>query len=69
MGDLKIYEYCFAGGYNVVIIAENKKRADEMYDMSWRMEDLNLLTVSEYKVESGMIIFPDEYCLDIEKKK
>jgi len=70
MGYLKIYKYCFAGGYNVAIIAKNKKKADEIYESNFidHIEDWNLLTVWEHKIESDIIISPDEYCLNISKK-
>jgi hypothetical protein len=71
MGDLKIYEYCLAGGYNVVIISKNKKEADEIYESRFinHVEKWNLLTVSEHKKISGIIISPDEYCLHIKKEE
>ena len=71
MDDLKIYEYCFATGYNVLIISKNKKEADKIYESRFinHTEDWNFLTVSEHNIESGMIISPDEYCLRIEKEE
>jgi len=71
---MKIYEYCFAGGYNIAIIAKNKKNADEIYESRFpanihHIEDWNFLTISEHNIESGIIISPDEYCLRIEKEE
>lgn len=72
MSDLKIYEYCFVGGYNPVIISKSRKEADKIYKSHFitRFSDKDKwswITVREHDIESGVIISPDELCLDIKK--
>jgi len=72
MSDLKIYEYHFAGGFNPVIISKSREEADEIYKSHFitRFSDKNKwsrITVREHDIELGVIISPDELCLDIKK--
>ena len=73
MSELKIYKYSFIGGYNVAIISKSRKEADKIYEPHYLMDldnkedKLILAKVSEHNIEQGVIISPDEYCLDIEK--
>jgi len=75
MGDLKMYEYRFIGGHNPVIVSKSRKEADKIYESHFMArfgilgdkDEWSRVTVRGHNIESGVIISPDEYCLDIEK--